>query len=208
MNVKGYYKGLEYDWLKARKEGKITDRLYIDRRLKSFTDEIDFKGKKVLDLGCNTGVFSFDIEKMGAEVVAGDISKPAIERAIEYGKSLGSKVEFMVLDAEKLPFKEKKFDVVLATGILEHVENPEKVVEGIYKCLKPGGKVIAEVPHRFSLCNIEPIRRLLSTRTELEAEPFHTVFDKEGLRELFKDFKLIRIKYGGFLQELFGIFKK
>lgn len=45
-----------------------------------------------------------------------------------------------------IPFEDNKFDLVLATDIIEHVENDEKALQEIYRVLKPQGKLILTVP--------------------------------------------------------------
>ncbi len=72
-------------------------------------------------------------------------------------------------DAHFLPFQEEIFIAVLCQGLLEHTRNPERVVAEIYRCLKRGGYVYAEVPflqgfhpdkedfYRYSLQGIEAL---------------------------------------------------
>ena len=47
---------------------------------------------------------------------------------------------------EVLPFKSNVFDAVLSLAVIEHIKNPVKYVEELYRCLKPGGIVLAVVP--------------------------------------------------------------
>lgn len=83
-----------------------------------------------------------------------------------------------VMDAHRLKFKNNMFDTVLCIGVLEHTKNPHKVVDEIYRVLKSNGIVYVTVPFM---------------------QPYHSSptdywrFTKDGLRELFKDFKIIKI---------------
>lgn len=52
----------------------------------------------------------------------------------------------LICDGHKLPFQDGCFDGVLIQAVLEHVLDPAKVVEEIYRVLKPGGCVYAETP--------------------------------------------------------------
>jgi len=208
MNVKGYYKEkFDYDWFKARKSGKLSEKLYHEARLRAFINKVDFQGRLVLDIGCNTGVFSFDIASKGAKVVAFDISRKVIMKGAERAKG-NKNVLFMLADAESMPFKKDVFDIAIVTGTLEHVERPENVVKGIEYSLRKGGKVVVDVPHKFSVYNVELFRRILSSRSDLALEPFHNYFSKEQLISLFEGFKLLKIYYACFFQELFAIFEK
>jgi len=50
---------------------------------------------------------------------------------------------------EKLPFQDDEFDFVNMSEVIEHVEDPKKVMSEVYRVLKPGGKVYVSVPNRF-----------------------------------------------------------
>ncbi|MFQ5753884.1 MAG: class I SAM-dependent methyltransferase, partial [bacterium] len=52
----------------------------------------------------------------------------------------------IVGDAHQLPFREKSFDLIIITAVLEHVKYPIKVVHEIQQCLRIGGTVYAEIP--------------------------------------------------------------
>jgi putative methylase len=59
----------------------------------------DLEGKKVIDLGCGTGIFAIGAKLLGAEVVVGvDVDENAIATAKKNADSLGLDVEFMVCD--------------------------------------------------------------------------------------------------------------
>ncbi len=52
----------------------------------------------------------------------------------------------VVGDGHCLPFSDGVFDAVISEAVLEHVSNPQKVVQEMYRVLKPGGYVCAAVP--------------------------------------------------------------
>jgi len=49
-------------------------------------------------------------------------------------------------DAHSLPFKTESFNFVVIQGVLEHIKNPELVIQEIYRILNPEGYVFAEIP--------------------------------------------------------------
>ena len=62
------------------------------------------KGKRVLDIGCRDGIYSFEAEKMGAKEVIGidnDISKPALEFLIPYFNSKVKMFEMNLFDLKE-----------------------------------------------------------------------------------------------------------
>ena len=66
-------------------------------------------------------------------------------RTINMDLSIGQQVDIAgnLLD---LPFGNECVDTIICTGVLEHVTDPQRAVEGIYRVLKPGGKVYIETP--------------------------------------------------------------
>ncbi len=59
-------------------------------------------------------------------------------------------------DAHFLPFKDESLDLIIASEILEHLNNPESASREIWRVLKPGGKAIISTPYkerlRYTLC--------------------------------------------------------
>ena len=99
-------------------------------RLARFGVPEDLRGKRVLDIGCWDGWFSFEMERRGAEVVAADI----VERET-FGvarEALGSQVEFVLSDVYHLtPDLVGRFDIVLFLGVLYHLKHPLLALERV-----------------------------------------------------------------------------
>jgi 2-polyprenyl-3-methyl-5-hydroxy-6-metoxy-1,4-benzoquinol methylase len=84
-------------------------------------------GKRVLDVGCNCGGFSFEAAKAGAERVVGiDIAERYIEQADFIRQTLdANQTEFSVTTIDDVSVETVgSFDVVLCLGVLYHLENP------------------------------------------------------------------------------------
>lgn len=95
----------------------------------------------VLDVGCGTGeVIELLHEKYhDAHYVGLDLTPDMI--AVAQAKSLNG-CEFVVGDAEDLPFPANSFDVVLSSNSFHHYPNPEKFFAGVARVLRPGGRLI------------------------------------------------------------------
>jgi ubiquinone/menaquinone biosynthesis C-methylase UbiE len=108
-------------------------------------DEIDFRGKEVLDVGCGTGVSSFiALEKGASKVVCGDISQYMLDKAKEKATAAGydeKQIVFRQLDAESLPFEEDTFDVCMTGMTLGLLPNQEKAVAEMARVTRPEGLV-------------------------------------------------------------------
>lgn len=102
---------------------------------------------KVLDVGSADGMFSKVIlDATKAEKLIGiDVIKTSVNWARKHFKN-NKKMSFQVGDAHNLRFEPNTFDAVFSMEMLEHVENPTKVLEGIKRVLKKGGYGVFLVP--------------------------------------------------------------
>lgn len=95
----------------------------------------------ILDVGCSGGALLKDLTVKGYENSLGaDISQLAVELC----QQQGLKVDLM--DGSSLSFEHNRFDVLIASDILEHVENDGAALKSWYDVLKPGGLLIIFVP--------------------------------------------------------------
>jgi SAM-dependent methyltransferase len=106
---------------------------------------LHLKGKRVLDVGCRDGLFSFAAESMGAAEVVGidsDLSKPAMEFLIPFFKS---KVRMLQQNLYDLKAQELGlFDVILFPGVLYHLRYPFWGLKVLCDMMKPGGELLIE----------------------------------------------------------------
>ena len=96
-------------------------------------------GERILDLGCGTGSLTAEIAASGAEVVGVDRSPEMIAEA---GKKFPA-LRFDVSDARALPFSHE-FDAVFSNAALHWIPEAERVVAGVARALRAGGRFVAE----------------------------------------------------------------
>ena len=98
----------------------------------------DFRGKRVLDLGCGYGWHCLYAAQNGAEYVLGtDISAKMLETARE--KNSHERIEYRRCAMEDLELPDHSFDVVLSSLAFHYVKEFQPVVKKISRVLSPGG---------------------------------------------------------------------
>lgn len=150
---------------------------------------------KILDLGCGDGkVSNFLAQKVpNGKVVAIDVDPQVLDFA---RKSYPRRqIEWTLLDASKLPFL-NEFDWVTSFTALHLVENIKEAFNGIFKSLKPGGRVLIQFPlgHGFGRALDEVIRDpIWAPYFSQFVSPWH-FFSKEVYQGHLKHFKIIRLE--------------
>ena len=99
------------------------------------------KGKRILDLGCGPGLYASVLKQRGAIVKGIDASEELIKIAREEVKG----VEFILGDAEKLPYRNNEFDIVLSALVLGHFDKWNKVLSEIRRVLKKNGVLVFSI---------------------------------------------------------------
>jgi SAM-dependent methyltransferase len=107
-------------------------------------------GERVLDLGSGAGTDSLVASLMvGSEgsVVGIDMTPEMLAKARAGAKELGSaNVSFVEGEAERMPFPDASFDVVISNGVIDLIPDKDAVFSEIHRVLAPGGRIqIADV---------------------------------------------------------------
>jgi len=100
-------------------------------------DEHGFTKADILDIGCGGGLLTNPLALKGHKVVGIDLSASSLEWAKKQDST--STAKYLQANAEKLPFAAESFDVVCAMDLLEHVPNPQSVINEAARVLKPNG---------------------------------------------------------------------
>lgn len=96
-------------------------------------------GERILDLGCGTGHLTAQIAESGAQVSGVDRSAEMVLAARQAYPHL----RFEIADARHLLFREE-FDAVFSNATLHWIHEPELVLQGVCRALRPGGRFGAE----------------------------------------------------------------
>lgn len=162
------------------------------------------KKKLVLDIACGTGYGTEYLLKKGyaRKVYGGDISPESINYAKKRYKN--KNLVFRVMRAEKMPFKDNFFDVIVSFETIEHLEKYREFLFECRRVLKRGGRIIISTPNK----------KVSSPFTKNPCNPFHIKeFYLQEFKDLLNNFfvvegvygqKLVKYTFWFKLRQLFG----
>jgi len=123
--------------------GKAT-RMVIGTYYREVAQEIvcHFDGGMILDIGTGPGYLPIEIAKESSsiQVIGIDLSRKLIQmaRSNALKAGLADRLDFRSGNAGRLTFGDSSFDMVISTGMLHSLKDPVKVLQEIYRVLKPG----------------------------------------------------------------------
>ena len=141
-------------------------------RLNFIKSSVNIKGKKILDVGCGGGILSESFANEGADVTGIDQGDRVIKIAKLHAKESGIKVKYKHINIEDF-YKntDERFDVITCLEMLEHVPDPNSIINTCSKLLMPGGKIYFSTINKnlkaflFAIIGAEYILNLLPKGT-------------------------------------------
>ncbi len=124
----------------------------------------------VLDVACGPGILSAAIAKTARDVVAFDLTLQMLKKAAQRCSEAGvDNVAFREGNASDLPFADAAFDAAVTRLSVHHFDQPNRVIEEIFRVLRPGGSfVIADV-----ISSEVPAEAELQNAIEILRDPSH-----------------------------------
>jgi SAM-dependent methyltransferase len=115
---------------------------HLDTYLKSLSNK---SNPTVADIGSGVTFFPFSLAKLGYQVVCADIDpicESDLARAIDCIPHSPGKVDFRIIERDRLPFNDSECDAVYCISVIEHIPDFVIIIEEIYRILKPGGQCL------------------------------------------------------------------
>lgn len=114
-------------------------------------------GKKFLDVGCGGGILTEDMAQRGAEVTGIDMGEAPLSVARLHAQESGVSVDYRQITAEDLAREQpENYDIVSCLEMLEHVPEPQSVIDACASLARPGANLY------FSTINRNPKAFLLA----------------------------------------------
>ena len=188
------------------KNSKIYALYYLNQPRFQFFDRYisQWQGLKVLDVGCGGGFSCEFMAKKGTITYGIDSSAKCIKAAQRHSCENSLDINYKIGVAEKLPYQDHTFDVVICVDVLEHVSDYYQVVSEIYRVLKPGGIFFYDTINRnfqsrfVMIWLMENLLRLIPQGVH----DWNNFIQPEELKELMLSLDFVEIEMKGF--DLFG----
>lgn len=145
---------------------------------------------EIMDIGCAQGTLALLLAERGHKVLAVDLR----QQFLDYAKSryTHGEIEFIAGNALELNF-DKKFDLIFANQIVEHLVYPNRLVGGLKALLKPGGRLVVTTPSWHYIKNNLPSFEEIGDPAQHEEKQFTA--DADGHFYAYRE------------EELFSIFR-
>jgi SAM-dependent methyltransferase len=98
-------------------------------------------GMTVLDVAAGTGNASLPAAKRGARVTASDLTPELLEAGRQRAEAQGLELEWVAADAERLPFEDGVFDVVMSSIGAMFAPHHQAVADELIRVCRPGGTI-------------------------------------------------------------------
>jgi ubiquinone/menaquinone biosynthesis C-methylase UbiE len=144
-------------------------------------------GSEVLDVAAGNGNFAIAAARLGATVVATDLTPAMVSLGRSRSGSLGIAIEWLEADAEDLPFPAERFDVVASVFGAMFAPNPDRVASEMFRVTKRGGLVAMAnyAPKGF----LPRFTALMAERGPAPPPGLHSPFEWGDVDEVHRRFK-------------------
>jgi len=134
--------GKDFDWSGPEAHIKSNEKQF-KRRL-PFFEEFIRPGRRVLEIGCSSGFMLLPLKEMGLDVIGVEPSG----NFAGFLKKQGIPVYDSTKKLHKIEGRSQAFDLVMHFFVLEHIGEPIAFLKDALKLVKPGGKMVFEIPSR------------------------------------------------------------
>jgi 2-polyprenyl-3-methyl-5-hydroxy-6-metoxy-1,4-benzoquinol methylase len=204
----GRERNLQYNFSCSHHEAAFNAFVRQQKALKAIAILTDYLGGlselSALEIGCSAGYATIWYAKTFREVIAIDIDSPAVLHAKKNNNA--PNLFYVAMSGEQVALPNNKFDVIFCMHVYEHVPNATRLMEEIWRLLKPGGTCLFTAGNRLAW--MEPHYRLplLSVIPKFLAHQYLQLLGRGryyyerhltywGLRRLTRNFELVDYTY-------------
>jgi len=157
-----------------------------------------FNGLEILDLGCGGGIASEPLSRLGGNLTGIDESQKLIDVAKQHSQNMKLKINYKCCNIESLSKFKKKYDVILALELLEHVNNLDYFCKLITHLCKKNGIIILSTINKTLLSRmfVIDIAENILKKIPKGTHHYEKFIKPREIREIFSqyDFQIKGIK--------------
>ena len=135
--------------------------------------------KRVLDIGCGTGYGSAELAKLAQRVIGVDVSPEAAAASSTSNRC--ANLVYLAAAAQRLPFPDSQFDLIVAFEVIEHLEDWPKLLSEARRLLAFGGQFVVSTPNKLYYAE----SRRLSGPNPFHVHEFEFAEFREALAAVF-----------------------
>lgn len=200
-----FYNTIEGDIDEKAYNSELLVQQYFQRRkTEAIRSSLDVKmGDTIVDIGCGSGV---QLEEIGRKEFTRALGIDVNLNAVLYGRKKGLKnTDFIIADAQHLPLKASSVDQIVCAEIIEHIKEPNHLIQEISRILKEGGEVVITTPNDRSIWGIYELFWDLFGRGRNYGETHLRFFSQPGLRSYFSNYSECSTRTLFFVSPLFAL---
>jgi SAM-dependent methyltransferase len=142
------------------------------------------KTGRILDIGCDTGLFLLEAKKRGWEVYGTEYTETALQKCRANG------IQMQQGKLNPSLYEPEMFDVITLMEVIEHINNPQEEIQNIKQLLRPGGLFYFTTPNFNSI-----ERYVLKGKYNIIAYPEHlSYYTKKTVHYLLRRYGFKKVK--------------
>lgn len=134
----------------------IQEQLGLLKKI-DLSKEKPYEGLEMIDIGCGAGILCEPLSRLGAEVTGIDSSENALTHARSHAIEQNLDIQYELATAEEKVQENKKYDVVCALEVVEHVDQVPLFLKSCTQLLKPDGVLFISTLNRTALSYLKAI---------------------------------------------------
>ncbi len=150
----GWWSSDNFDTWKNLYVSEYARGFYVLDTLGRYVAGFDATGARVLDVGCGDAGVLIAFAEQGARAAGIELDEKSLARGRIRAEEHGVDVDLRSGVAERLPWEDGSFDLVILDNVLEHVRDRERTLQEIRRVLRPGGLLYLVTPKPFSVYSL------------------------------------------------------
>lgn len=171
-------------------------KYFVEPHIPEFANFNEWKGKKVLEIGCGIGTDAINFAKAGAFYTGTDLSTESIELTKRRFQLFSLQADLFESNFEILPdnLKNEKFDLIYSFGVIHHSPNPRIIIENSRKIISDDGELRIMLYAKESWKSIMIQAGLDQPEAQFGC-PIAFTFSEDDVQELLNDyFEILQIR--------------